>query len=54
MQVLRRHAALVLLLVALAAVTLFALGLTMCIDWGGASAPPRDFGQPAALSLRSF
>jgi hypothetical protein len=49
---LRRHAAFVLLLVALAAVTLFALGITMCIDWGGASAPPRDFGQPASVLLR--
>ena len=45
----RRHAALVLLLVALAAVTLFALGITLCIDWGGASVPPRDFGQPVSL-----
>jgi hypothetical protein len=46
----RRHAAIVLMLIALAAVTLFALGLTLCIDWGGASAPPRDFGQPAVLT----
>ncbi len=44
MQTYRRSAALVLLLVALAAVTLFALGITLCIDWGGASAPPRAFG----------
>lgn len=50
----RRHAALVLTLIALAAVLLFALGLVMCIDWGGASAPPRDFGQPAALVLGLF
>lgn len=49
MQTYRRPAALVLLLVALAAVTLFALGITLCIDWGGASAPPRCFGQPAAV-----
>jgi hypothetical protein len=47
----RRHAALVLTLIALAAVVLFALGLVLCIDWGGASAPPRDFGQPASLVL---
>jgi hypothetical protein len=51
MYALRRHAALVLVLVALAAVLLFALGVTMCIDWGGASAPPRDFGQPASILL---
>jgi len=43
----RRHKALVLLIVALAALTAFALGITLCIDWGGASAPPRDFGRPA-------
>jgi hypothetical protein len=48
MQTYRRPAALVLLLVALAAVTLFALGLTLCIDWGGANAPPRDFGRPTS------
>lgn len=48
----RRPAAVILLLVALAAVTLFALGLTLCIDWGGASAPPRDFGQPASVLLQ--
>lgn len=47
----RRHMALVLTLIALSAVVLFALGLVLCIDWGGASAPPRDFGQPAALVL---
>ena len=50
----RRHAALVLTLIAIAAVLLFALGLVMCIDWGGASAPPRDFGQPASLVLSLF
>ena len=48
----RRPVALVLLLIALAAVTLFALGLTLCIDWGGANVPPRDFGQPASVLLR--
>ncbi len=51
MYVHRRHAALVLTLIALLAVTLFALGLTLCIDWGGASAPPRDFGQQVSLAL---
>ena len=51
MYAIRRHAAVILLLIALAAVTLFALGITMCIDWGGASAPPRDFGQPASVLL---
>ena len=50
----RRHAALILVVVALAAVTAFALGITLCIDWGGASAPPRDFGQPASLILSLF
>jgi hypothetical protein len=52
MYVYRRHAAVILFLVALAAVTLFALGITLCIDWGGASASPHDFGQPAATLLR--
>jgi len=47
----RRHAAAILLVIAVVAVTAFALGITLCIDWGGASAPPRDFGQPAALVL---
>jgi hypothetical protein len=47
----RRHAALILTLIAFLAVTLFALGLTLCIDWGGASAPPRDFGQQVSLAL---
>jgi hypothetical protein len=50
----RRHAALILMLIAFAAVALFALGITLCIDWGGASAPPHDFGQPAALVLSRF
>jgi hypothetical protein len=48
----RRYVALVLVVVALAALTAFALGITLCIDWGGASAPPRDFGQPAAIALQ--
>ena len=47
----RRHAALILTLIVLAAVVLFALGITLCIDWGGASASPGDFGQPASLVL---
>jgi hypothetical protein len=50
----RRHMALILTLIALAAVALFALGLVLCIDWGGASAPPMDFGQPASLVLSLF
>jgi hypothetical protein len=50
----RRHMALILMLIALAAVVLFGLGFTLCIDWGGASAPPRDFGQPASLVLTHF
>lgn len=54
MYALRRHAALVLFLVALAAVALFALGITLCIDWGGASAPPSDFTWPASLLSRPF
>jgi hypothetical protein len=52
MYAMRRHAAVVLLLIAIAAVTLFALGITRCIDWGGASSPPRDYGQPASVVLR--
>jgi hypothetical protein len=48
---LRRHAALVLVLIALTAVVLFALGITLCIDWGGASAPPGDFSWSAAVLL---
>ena len=50
----RRHMAVVLTVIALAAVVLFALGLVLCIDWGGASAPPQDFGQPASLVLSLF
>jgi hypothetical protein len=46
--------AVVLTLIALAAVVLFALGLVLCIDWGGANAPPQDFGQPASLVLSLF
>jgi hypothetical protein len=43
--------ALVLLLIAVAAVIAFGAGLTLCIDWGGASAPPHVYGQPAVLSF---
>jgi hypothetical protein len=48
---LHRHVALILAVVALLAVALFALGLTLCIDWGGASAPARDVGHPVVLVL---
>jgi hypothetical protein len=41
--------ALVLLLIAVAAVVAFGAGLTLCIDWGGASVPPHVYGQPAVL-----
>lgn len=51
MEATRRHKALLLLVLAVAAVVLFGLGLTLCIDWGGASAPPSFYGQPAALVL---
>ena len=51
MQATRRRKALVTLVVAVAAVVLFGLGVTLCIDWGGASAPPGFFGQSAALVL---
>ena len=51
MYVHRRHAAVILTLIAVTALVLFALGLTLCIDWGGASAPPRDFGQTVSLAL---
>ena len=47
----RRHIALILLVVAVAAVIAFGAGLTLCIDWGGASAPPHQYGQPGALIL---
>jgi hypothetical protein len=47
----RRKMALVLLLVAVAAVIAFGAGLTLCIDWGGASAPPHLYGHPGALVL---
>jgi hypothetical protein len=47
----RRQAALVLMLIALVAIALFALGITLCIDWGGASSPPPAMSRPAALVL---
>ena len=47
----RRDMALVLLVIAVAAVIAFGVGLTLCIDWGGASAPPHLYGQPGALGL---
>jgi hypothetical protein len=47
----RRRKALIMLFVAVLAVLAFGLGLTLCIDWGGASAPPHDYDQPAALVL---
>lgn len=45
----RRRIALVMLVIAVAAVIAFGAGLTLCIDWGGASAPPHFYAQPAAL-----
>ena len=47
----RGDMALVLLVIAVAAVIAFGVGLTLCIDWGGASAPPHLYGQPAAMIL---
>ncbi len=48
----RRTKALVMLIVAILAVIAFGTGITLCIDWGGASSPPRDYGQPrAAIAL---
>ncbi len=52
MYVYRRRAALILFLVALAAVAAFALGITLCIDWTGGGAPPRDLGPAAASTFR--
>ena len=40
-----------LLFVAVTAVIAFALGLTLCIDWGGASVPPYLYSQPGSLIL---
>jgi len=47
----RRKKALILLAIAIAAVLAFGLGITSCIDWGGASAAPHIYGQPGALVL---
>ena len=44
----RRKKALIMLIIAIVAVIAFGTGITLCIDWGGASAPPRDYGQPPA------
>jgi len=41
-----------MLIIAAAAVIAFGAGLTLCIDWGGASAPPHLYGQPGAIGLR--
>ncbi len=46
----RRQKALLLLAIAILAVALFALGLTLCIDWGGASSPPGAYDQMAAAA----
>jgi hypothetical protein len=47
----RRDIALIMLFIAVAAVIAFGVGLTLCIDWGGASAAPHIYGQPGALVL---
>jgi hypothetical protein len=48
----RRTKALLMLIVAILAVIAFGTGITLCIDWGGASSPPRDYGQPpSAMAL---
>ena len=48
----RRTKALLMLIVAILAVIAFGTGITLCIDWGGAASPPRDYGQPpSALAL---
>ncbi len=36
--------------VAVLALLAFATGITLCIDWTGASTPPRDYGQPAMIA----
>jgi hypothetical protein len=50
----RRRKALIMLIVAIVAVVAFGTGITLCIDWGGASAPPRDYGPPAAAVALPF
>jgi hypothetical protein len=49
----RRTKALILLILAIAAVIAFGTGLTLCIDWGGASAPPHSYGQAAVAAPAS-
>jgi hypothetical protein len=46
----RRRMAVVLFVIAVVAVAAFGLGVTRCIDWGGASAPPHVYERPAAPS----
>lgn len=46
----RRRMAVILFVVAVVAVAAFAFGITSCIDWGGASSPPRLYDLPAALA----
>ena len=48
----RRTKALLMLIVAILAVIAFGTGITLCIDWGGASSPPSAYGQPpSAMAL---
>ncbi len=47
----RRRMALILFVVAVVAVAAFAFGITLCIDWGGASSPPHFYVRPAVLTL---
>ncbi len=47
----RRRMAVILFVVAVVAVAAFAFGITLCIDWGGASSPPHFYDRPAALAL---
>ena len=46
----RRTKALLMLIVAILAVIAFGTGITLCIDWGGASSPPSDYGQPSSAT----
>jgi len=41
-----------MLVIAAAAVIAFGAGLTLCIDWGGATSPPHLYAQPGAIALR--
>lgn len=47
----RRLRATILLVIAIVAVAAFASGITMCIDWGGAAAPPHIYLQSGTLCL---